>query len=206
MLTKYLVSDSWNYVRSLVKCNNIITTKVISVPGCLDPKYQNDSTNCNGDILIVSTHCYYCNKDEHVINVLISNPDKQCLPNHTGILCGACKEGHSRVLSDIYECKQGCSNTNLYFLIPFFLASGILLVISIIMLNMTVAEGTLNGLLLYAMVIQTHGTYFPEHPSKFKHFCWIFISWINLSFGIKACLYEGMDGYQHMDSVYSSQL
>ena len=112
-------------------------------------------------------------------------------------MCGACKKGYSRILGDIFECRSGCTNSNLYLLLPFFFAPGILLVIVIMALNLTVTEGTLNGLLVYTMVIKTHRSYYLEHPCSFENICWIFISWIDLTFGIKACFYEGKNGYQH---------
>ena len=133
----------------------------------------------------------------------ISDLDSQCSPNRTGVMCGACKKGYSRVLGDILECRKDCTNTNLSFLIPFFLASGILLIIIVMSLNLTVTEGTLNGLLMYTMAIQAHRSYFSEEPSTFGHFCWIFISWINLTFGIKTCFYKGMDGYQHTWALFA---
>ena len=148
---------------------------------------------------MVTPNCnYYCNQAEDIINVSVSHLDSQCSPNHTGIMCGACKPGYSRILGNILECRKDCTNTNLIFLIPVFLASGITLIVVIRALDLTVTEGTLNGLLVYMMVIQTHNSYFlGNYPSAFGQICWVFISWINLTFGIRTCFYNGMDAYQY---------
>ena len=200
LLTKFL-SDSQ------VKCD--VSNKTISVKqrklwfGCFDhdQEKQNQSTAC--DSLIVAQNCdYYCSTiaddSSGVIRVPVTDLDSQCSIGHTGILCGACKPGYSRVLGGTLECRKDCTNAYLPLLILVFLASSILLVIIIMVLNLTVTEGTLNGLLVYTTVIQTHRSYFPEHQSMFGQFCWVFTSWINLMFGIKTCFYNGMDGYQHI--------
>ena len=199
-LSKYL-HDYNKFGYSPVICN--ITSREISVPagrlwfGCYDQQYQNDTANCSS--LIVTPNCnYYCNQENDIINVSISHLDSQCSLNHTGIMCGACKPGFSRILGNVLECRKDCTNANLIILIPFFLVSGIILIIIIMGLNLTVTEGTLNGLLVYTMVIQTHHSYFAENNSSiFGKICWVFISWINLTFGIRVCFYKGMDAYQY---------
>lgn len=199
-LSKYL-HDYSKFGYSPVICN--ITSREISVParrlwfGCYDQQYQNNTANCSS--LVVTPNCnYYCNQQNDIINVSISHLDSQCSQNHTGIMCGACKPGFSRILGNILECRKDCTNANLIILIPFFLASGVILIIVIMALNLTVTEGTLNGLLVYTMIMQTHHSYFAEHNSSiFGKICWVFISWINLTFGIRACFYKGMDAYQY---------
>jgi hypothetical protein len=73
----------------------------------------------------------------------------------------------------------------------------------IIGLNLTVTEGTLNGLLVHTMVIQTHYSYFPDNPSTFGRTCWVLLSMINLTFGLKTCFFEGMDGYQQIWATFA---
>ena len=77
------------------------------------------------------------------------------------------------------------------------------MLIAIRALNLTVTEGTLNGFLVYTTVIQTHNSYFPEDLSDLGRVCWVFISWINLTFGIKVCFYKGMDGYQQIWAIFA---
>ena len=185
-----------------VTCN--VTSQVITVPsgrlwlGCFDPNLKNDTAKCTS--LVMTPNCNYdCRKSPDFVNISISNLDSQCSEYHTGIMCGACKDGHSRILGNIFECRKDCSNANLTFLILIFLASGFLLVFVIMTLNLTVTEGTLNGLLVYTMVIQTTHTF----PAGFGKFCWIFISWINLTIGFSTCFYKGMDAYQYIWVIFA---
>ena len=100
----------------------------------------------------------YCTKDSRYIN--LNNPDKQCNYNHSGLLCGKCKEGLSLVLGSA-QCKQ-CSNNYLTLLVPFTLA-GVLLVILLFLLHLTVAEGTLHGLIFYANIVAANHHIFFSH-------------------------------------------
>ena len=60
--------------------------------------------------------------------------------------------------------------------------AGIALVILMSVLNMTVAVGTLNGILFYANVVAANAeTFFL--PFKTPDFVTIFISWLNLDIG-----------------------
>ena len=208
-----LLSKYSFFVDSQVECN--ISNHTISIQqrriwfGCLHPVHQNQSSTCadNSEIIVASNCEYYCkasNSDSHkTIHVLVKDLDSQCLPGHTGILCGACKPGYSRILGGALECRKGCTNRNLPIIIIFFLVFNILLVIFIMSLNITVTEGTLNGLLVYTVIIQTHRTYFPDDASGFGQVCWIFITSINLLFGSKLCFFEGMDGYQQIWMLFA---
>ena len=61
------------------------------------------------------------------------------------------------------------------------------------MLNLTVAVGTLNGLIFYANIIGANTSiFFPTANLKFLS---IFLSWLNLEVGFNACFYDGMDTY-----------
>ena len=203
ILTDLLLPDSE------ATCN--ITSQSISVPqrriwfGCYDAQNNNSSSSCKS--LVATPNCdYYClskeNANQAIVEVSLSDLDSQCLTGHTGIMCGACKEGYSRVLGGLLQCQKNCSNTNLS-LILVYLASGIILIIIIRALNLTVTEGTLNGLLVYSMVIQTHRDYFSEDQSTFGKICWVWISWINLTLGIKSCFFKGMTAYQQVWTLYT---
>ena len=64
--------------------------------------------------------------------------------------------------------------------------AGIALVILMLALNMTVAVGTLNGLLFYANIVAANAdTYF--QPFTAPNFVTIFVSWINLDIGFDTC-------------------
>ena len=79
-------------------------------------------------------------------------------------------------------------------LIPIFLLTGLLLVTFLMLLNITISIGTINGLNLYANVIRAqHTTYFTAKTSN--SFPNLFIAWLNLDQGIEMCLYDGLDDY-----------
>ena len=130
----------------------------------------------------------YCTTENKYIN--LRDPDKQCNVNRSGLLCGKCKEGLSLVLGSS-QCKE-CSNTYLALLIPFALA-GVLLVILLFLLHLTVAAGTLHGLIFYANIVAAnHHIFFPQSSNNPAV---IFIAWLNLDLGIQTCFYNGMDAY-----------
>ena len=205
-LAKYLTATS--HILVSMVCN--ITKQTISIPqrriwfGCYNSKQQqNKFSPC--DSLAVTPNCdYYCRSTENTtdtfVEVSVTDIDSQCSPGQTGIMCGGCRHGYSRVLGGALGCQSNshCSNINFPLILLGSLVSGVLIIAIIIGLNLTVTEGTLNGLLVYTVVIQTHRSYFPEDPSRYGQFCWTFISWINFKFGFKACLYKGMTGYQQI--------
>ena len=130
----------------------------------------------------------YCTTESKYIN--LRDPDKQCNVNRSGLLCGKCKEGLSLLLGSS-QCKQ-CSNNYLALLIPFALA-GALLVILLFLLHLTVAAGTLHGLIFYANIVAAnHHIFFPQSSNNPAS---IFIAWLNLDLGIQTCFYNGMDAY-----------
>ena len=65
----------------------------------------------------------------------------------------------------------------------------LVLVAVFFVLNLTVTEGSINGLIFYANVISM-SQYF-DTSSKF----YTFIAWLNLDLGIDTCFYGGMDAY-----------
>ena len=191
-------------ILSPVKCD--IDKQVIHVHtnnqlwfGC--NKHNNDNqSHC---YLAVNLYCsHYCTSHDYRINVSNRTSfDDQCLPGRTGILCGACKPGLSSILGSPTKCKP-CSSWNLLFLIPIFLLSGLFIVILLSILNLTVTEGTLNGLIIYANTVYTHQDFFPSGTYIIGKICWIFIAWINFDVGLELCFYKGMDGYKQTWFLY----
>ena len=130
----------------------------------------------------------YCTSESKHVN--LNNPDEQCNFKHSGLLCGKCKEGLSLILGSS-QCKQ-CSNSYLALLVPFALA-GVLLVILLFLLHLTVAAGTLHGLIFYANIVAAnHHIFFPQSSNNPAS---IFIAWLNLDLGIQTCFYNGLDAY-----------
>ena len=143
-------------------------------------------------IYFAHRHCPYdfCNSSDG-FEFSLEEPDAQCRHNRAGILCGQCKHGYSLTLGSL-ECKQ-CSNIYLLLLIPFAFA-GILLILFLSLTDMTVAAGTINGLLFYANIVwENKATFFP--PEASGGFLTVFIAWLNLDLGISTCFYDGLDSY-----------
>ena len=164
---------------------------------------QNDSDNKSSYYLTANFHCFhYCSLQSHSIRVSNITFDDQCLPGRTGVLCGACKPELSRVLGSYSKCKL-CSNQNLIFLIPLFLLSGVFIVVVLATLNLTVTEGTVSGLIIYANIIYTHQEISPIiHSSVFYNVCRGFIAWLNFDIGFELCFYNRMNGYQQVWLLY----
>ena len=112
---------------------------------------SNDNTTTG--TIAASQYCpfHYCNRVD--CNVLLTKSDTQCNYNHSGILCGACQPGLSLALGS--ERCLPCSNKYLALLIPLTLA-GPALVGFIKFLDLTVSQGTMNGLIFYANIIQAN--------------------------------------------------
>ena len=147
------------------------------------------SNGTNGT-LTVSQYCplNYCNK--RYSNVTLDKPSSQCNYNHSSILCGACQPGLSLALGS--ERCLTCSNKYLALLIPFTLA-GPVLVGFIKLLDLTVSQGTMNGLILYANIIQAnHYIFLPWESTNILS---VFIAWLNLDLGVETCFFEGLDAY-----------
>ena len=140
--------------------------------------------------LIIHPSCVwdYCRSEAAWISV--NNSDKQCNYNRTGKVCGGCSEGLSVVLSSS-RCLQ-CSNTYLVLLIPFALA-GIVLVLLLFVLNLTVAAGTLNGIIFYVNILDASNIF----RTGERNILTVFIAWLNLDLGIETCFHDGMDVYTY---------
>ena len=142
-------------------------------------------------VYMTHRHCPfdYCKPGE--VDFSLDSPDTQCSDHRSGILCGECKPGYSLILGKS-ECRQ-CTNLYLLLLIPFAFA-GVLLIVFLSLADMTVASGTINGLLFFANIVQeNHATFFP--PQAAGSFLSVFIAWLNLDFGITSCFYDGLDSY-----------
>ena len=155
----------------------------------------------------------YCNNTKTDID-LQSNPDAQCDFNRTGRLCGKCRDNYSLAIGSSH-CIS-CPNNNNLALLIFFAAVGPLLVLIISVFNLTVTQGTVNGLIFYANIVWAYqNVYIPSTMETsyalFKFFFKPFIAWLNLDFGIEACFYQGLDMFsktwlQFIFPVYTAAL
>ena len=143
--------------------------------------------------LIIHPNCpfYYCVFKD--ISFSFMETDLQCSHNRSGLLCGACRDGHSLTLG-LHMCSE-CSNFYL-LLLPVFMILGIALVIFLLTFKLSVAQGTISGLIFYANIFQMNRTvFFPHKISGPAGFLFVFVSWLNLNFGFVTCLSNGMDMY-----------
>ena len=142
------------------------------------------------EAVVASKYCSldYCKGE--FINVSLSDPDSQCSYKHSGILCGGCQPGLSLALGSA-QCLQ-CSNKYIALLIPFTLA-GPVLVLIIKLLDLTISQGTLNGLIFYANIVKASDYIFlvPGRTYSLN----IFIAWLNLDLGVETCFFQGLSAY-----------
>ena len=161
----------------------------------------------NTDIYYWHRNCPrdYCNRSEILVD--LRHPDVQCRLNRDGVLCGSCQSGYSLQLGS-NECAQ-CNNNTISLLIIFAIL-GILLVVLITTLDLTVANGTVNGLIFYANVVWiNNAVLFPtrDRLELGYYIITVPIAWINLDFGIETCFSERLDqltksGLQFVFPVY----
>ena len=79
-------------------------------------------------------------------------------------------------------------------LFPSIIFAGLILVAFLLLLNLTVSTGTINGLIFYANIIRaSQAVYLP--PDFNTSFLSVFIAWLNVDLGIETCFYNGLDAY-----------
>ena len=144
---------------------------------------------------IIHRHCpfdYCCPSTEEIsVNLNIDNgANALCAFNHSGKLCGSCEDGLS--LSFGSSRCMPCSNDWVLLIFVFALV-GIVLVAFILIFNLTVVTGTINGLTLYANIIAANRAIFI--PFDTPNILTVFIAWLNLDFGFETCFFDGLDGY-----------
>ena len=178
--------------------------------GC-EPRLQKYNTRCNiteraliregefwagydnySQTLILHPHCPfdYCKPVTDCISFPLNSFDLQCENSRSGLLCGQCKLGLSLALGSS-KCVP-CSNLHILLLFLFALA-GIALVLFLLICKLTVAAGTINGLIFYANVVAANRAIF--FPPNQNNILTVFIAWLNLDLGIETCFYDGMDAY-----------
>ena len=146
------------------------------------------ATDGNATVTALNCPYDYCNKEE--INMTLDDPDSQCNFNHSGTLCGGCQPGLSLALGT-NQCLH-CSNTHLALLLPFAL-TGAVVVCFIKVIDLTLSQGTLNGLVFYANVVKANE--YLLYNEKQTNPLAVFIAWLNLDLGIETCFFNGLTAY-----------
>ena len=142
--------------------------------------------------ILVHQYCPFGYCKAHNLDLSLQNPDEQCALNRSGTLCGACQPNLSKVLGSS-KCKH-CSNFWLRVIINVTALAGLILVAFLMLLNFTISEGTISGLIFYANIVQANQAVFFPNDTKNTFLSW-FIAWLNLDLGIETCFYSGMDAY-----------
>ena len=146
------------------------------------------STDDNETVTASNCPYNYCKREE--INVTLEDPDSQCNFNHSGTLCGGCQPGLSLTLGTNH-CLD-CPNTLLALLLPFAL-TGAVLVCFIKVIDLTISQGTLNGLVFYVNVVKANE--YLLYNEKQTNPLAVFIAWLNLDLGIETCFFNGLTAY-----------
>ena len=139
----------------------------------------------------------YCHPPSSRVEInlnMLNGADAQCANSRSGLLCGICQPGFSLSLgsSSCIPCSTNWLTVMIVIVLAAFLA-GIALVVLLLMLNLTVAVGTLNGIIFYANIVAANISTFL--PSSKLNFAYVIISWLNLEIGFDICFFEEMDSY-----------
>ena len=157
-----------------------------------------DNDSMTGDYVIYQNCPYdYCHPPDEQVRVNLNIPegsDAQCASNRSGTLCGNCKPGFSVSLgsSSCYHCPAYWPGL-LIIVVIVFIFSGIFLVALILVLNLTVAIGTLNAIIFYANIMAANRS--ALFSTSKVSFASVFISWLNFDLGFDTCFFDGMDTY-----------
>lgn len=178
----------------IVSCN--YTTQVLFREDTVWISYQ---ANVNNSGYIIYRYCpyNYCHPPSPAVSINLNvedGSDAQCAFGHSGLLCGACKTGFSISLgsSRCIQCSKGWPGLLIVMLLLAILA-GIVLVAVLLTLNLTVATGTLNGIIFYVNIITANFNVFI--PTTSSNVVTVLLAWLNLDLGIDVCFYDGMDTY-----------
>ena len=161
---------------------------------------SDDDNSDNSNKFLIYPYCPldYClppNSDVHINLNILNGADAQCANNRSGLLCSLCQPGLS--LSHGSSRCIPCSKA--WYTVPVLMISsavvGIVTVVLLMALNLTVAVGTLNGLIFYANITGINKSTFFSGLSPSTRYYSILISWLNLEVGFDVCYFEGVDTY-----------
>lgn len=162
----------------------------IGTSGMSDKNSSLDSLQNNS--ILYSSSCPFGYCIEGFRHISLDDPDAQCSSNRCGTLCGQCLPGLSISLGRA-NCIE-CSNAYTALLVFVFGAAGLGLIAFLRLFNITISQGSPNPFMFYANVIHVNDTFFfrNRHTDPLT----VFVSWMNLDFGIESCFYDGMDALQ----------
>ena len=142
--------------------------------------------NCPFDYCLSTSPPFYLNQP--------NGADAQCAFNRSTLLCGSCQPGLSLSLgsSRCLSCHSHWTTPLISITIAAILV-GIALVALLLVLNLTVAVGSLNGLIFYANIVYANKSILL--PFQESSVVTVFISLLNLELGVDTCYFPGMNTY-----------
>ena len=181
------------------ECNS--ETRSVIRNGVFWITYLKQSSNENVSGYFIYPYCPlgYCHPPSSSIPIRLYLPngsDAQCANDRAGLLCGTCKSHYSLSIgsSKCVKCSDSWGGPFAAIVIAALLG-GIMLVLTILVLNLTVATGTLNSIIFYVNITYANRDIFFNHWQLDFTFTPVFISWMNLDVGFNACFFDGMDMY-----------
>ena len=181
----------------ITKCNE--ATKSLLRQGKFWIDYLRNTTADNPYIIYHNCPYDYCVPSTQNVSInlnILHGADAQCEFHRTGLLCSTCKPplslsvGSSRCLN----CTADWPKRFIAITIGGGL-SGIAFVVIILVLNMTIAVGTLNGFVFYINIVASNNIIYRSSGSVSNTLFSVFIAWFNLELGIDTCFVKGLDTY-----------
>ena len=159
--------------------------------------YVNSSNHTHGFIIHPYCPLDYCKPTDSPVYLNFNEENgsnAQCANSRSGMLCGSCPPGLSLSLgsSRCLECPR-LWPLQTVGIIVFALLAGLILVAIILAVNLTVAVGTLNGIIFYVNIVAANQKTFL--PFTQPNFVTVFINWLNMEIGIDVCFFKGMDAH-----------
>ena len=157
--------------------------------------YSCNGTDCSYFIHPICPYDYCKSPENSTFNLNPPNGcDEQCNFNRVGLLCGHCKEGYTLSISSsrCLKCPQNWPGLLVGNLL-FGTISGIVLVLVLLFLNLTVAWGTMNGIIFYANIVLTNRSIFLSFTKT--SFFTVVVYIFNTQLGVERCVWEGMNAY-----------
>lgn len=150
-----------------------------------------NNSNTSGYLIYPNCPFGYCLPSSSQVSINLNDvngSNSQCIEGRSGLLCGSCRQGYglSLTTSSCLPCA-GIWPAKAVGISLLAFAAGVLLVAIILILNLTVAVGTINGLIFYANVVSS--AHFNFAGIRF------IVAWLNLDFGFEVCFVNGLDAY-----------
>ena len=181
----------------ITDCNSTTKSLVRAKTNSWITYINNTNSAQSGYVIFQNCPNDYCYPSTENVSLDLTHPngaDAQCQYNRTGVLCGACPKHLSLSLGSS-RCLPCQTNwlVQLAVILVAAVMAGILLLTVLLVLNMTVAVGLINGLIFYANVVAASSSvYFPSPKPSFPK---VFIAWLNLDIGFDVCFFDGLDEY-----------